>query len=80
MLLRQIEEYDGAEPSATSVAVMNLLSLARLTGRADFQQTAERVLAARRGQLAAQPRVAPHLLAALSTTLQPALEIVVTGG
>ncbi|MBP7776734.1 MAG: thioredoxin domain-containing protein [Acidobacteria bacterium] len=79
VLLRQIEEYDGAEPSATSVAVMNLLALARLTGRADFQQTAERVLAARRAQLAAQPRVAPHLLAALSTTLQPALEIVVTG-
>jgi len=80
VLVRQIDEYDGAEPSATSVAVMNLLALSRLTGRAEYQQTAERVLAARRGQLAAQPRVAPHLLAALSTTLQPALEIVVTGG
>ncbi len=80
VLLRQIEEYDGAEPSATSVAVANLLALARLTGRAEFQQTAEQVLVARRGQLAAQPRVAPHLLAALSSTLQPALEVVVTGG
>ncbi len=80
VLLRQLEEYDGAEPSATSVAVMNLLALSRLTGRAEYQRTAERVLAARRGQLAAQPRVAPHLLAALSTTRQPALEIVVTGG
>jgi uncharacterized protein YyaL (SSP411 family) len=80
VLVRQIEEYDGAEPSATSVAVMNLLALARLTGESRFQQRAERVLEARRGQLAAQPRVAPHLLAALSTTLQPALEVVVTGG
>jgi uncharacterized protein YyaL (SSP411 family) len=80
VLVRQTEEYDGAEPSATSVAVMNLLALARLTGESRYQERAERVMAARRGQLAAQPRVAPHLLAALSTTLQPALEIVVTGG
>jgi len=80
VLVRQIEEYDGAEPSATSVAVMNLLALSRLTGESRYRERAERVLAARRGQLAAQPRVAPHLLAALSTTLQPALEIVVTGG
>jgi uncharacterized protein len=80
VLVRQVEEYDGAEPSATSVAVANLLALSRLTGRADLQASAERVLAARRGQLASQPRVAPHLLAALSTTLQPAIEVVVTGG
>ncbi|MFN8644417.1 MAG: hypothetical protein U0802_23195 [Candidatus Binatia bacterium] len=80
VLLRQIEAYDGAEPSATSVAVTNLLTLARLTGRADLQERAEAVLAAQRGGLAAAPRVRPHLLAALSTLRQPAVEVVVVEG
>jgi len=79
ILLRQIDEYDGAEPSATSMAVMNLLTLARLTGRTDWQRRAEAVLAARRAALVTTPRVAPHLLAALSVTSQPAIEIVLTG-
>ena len=78
VLVRQIEEYDGAEPSATSVAVANLLALARFTGRADLQQRAEAVLASQREVLAAAPRVRPHLLAALSTTRQPVMEIVLT--
>ena len=78
VLVRQIEEYDGAEPSATSVAVGNLLALARLTGRADLQRRAEAVLASQREVLAAAPRVRPHLLAALSVTRQPAMEIVLT--
>ena len=78
VLVRQIEEYDGAEPSATSVAVGNLLALARLTGRADLQRRAEAVLASQREVLAAAPRVRPHLLAALSVTRQPAMEIVLS--
>ena len=78
VLVRQIEEYDGAEPSATSVAVANLLALARLTGRAELQRRAEAVLASQREVLAAAPRVRPHLLAALSVTRQPAMEIVLT--
>ncbi len=80
VLLRQLDEYDGAEPSVSSVAVMNLLALARLTGRAEYQSKAERVLAAWGTRLRAQPRVAPLMLAALSVSLQPPIEIAIVGG
>ncbi len=79
-MLRQIEEYDGAEPAASSVAVMNLLALARLTGRAEYQAKAERVLAAWGGRLGQHPRVAPFMLAALSTSHLPPIEIAVVDG
>jgi uncharacterized protein len=80
VLLRQLEEYDGAEPAASSVAVMNLLVLARLTGRAQYQAKAECVLAAWGGQVAARPRVAPFMLAALSTAHLRPLEIALVDG
>ena len=80
VLLRQREEYDGAEPSASSVAVMNLLLLARLTGRAGYQAKAERVLGAWSGRLGTNPRVAPFMLAALSTAHLPPLEIALVDG
>ncbi len=76
----QLEEYDGAEPAATSVAVMNLLALARLTGRAEYQGKAERVLAAWGARLRTHPRVAPFMLAAASTALLPPIEIAVAEG
>ncbi len=80
VLLRQLEEYDGAEPSASSVAVMNLLALARLTGRAQYQAQAQRVLTAWGPRLSAHPRVAPLMLAALSVSLQPPIEIAIVEG
>ena len=80
VLLRQLEEYDGAEPAASSVAVMNLLALARLTGRAEYQGKAERVLAAWGTKLRTHPRVAPFMLAAASTALLPPIEIAVAEG
>jgi uncharacterized protein YyaL (SSP411 family) len=80
VLLRLVEEYDGAEPAATSVAVMNLLALARLTGEATYQARAEAVLAAWGARLRRQPRVAPFMLAALATSLMPAAEIAIVAG
>ncbi len=80
VLLRQLEEYDGAEPAASSVAVTNLLALARLTGRAEYQRKAERVLAAWGTKLRTHPRVAPFMLAAASTALLPPIEIAVAEG
>jgi uncharacterized protein YyaL (SSP411 family) len=80
VLLRLIEEYDGAEPAATSVAVMNLLALARLTGEAACQARAEAVIAAWGTRLRTQPRVAPFMLAALATSLLPAAEVAIVAG
>ena len=40
VLLRLKEDYDGAEPSPTSVSAMNLLTLAHLTGEAAYADRA----------------------------------------
>src|SRR5665213_1971320 len=39
-LMRAKDDYDGAEPSGNSVALMNLLRLHRITGREDFNASA----------------------------------------
>jgi uncharacterized protein YyaL (SSP411 family) len=47
VLLRLKEDYDGAEPAASSVAALNALTLAHLTGDDTFRRWRERyVLAA----------------------------------
>ena len=44
--MRVKDDYDGAEPSGNSVALMNLLRLTRMTNRDEFRQSAARALAA----------------------------------
>jgi len=66
ILLRLKEDYDGAEPSASSIGVTNLLKLARLTGDASWHRRAERILAAFGDHLTTEGRRMPLMLAALS--------------
>jgi uncharacterized protein YyaL (SSP411 family) len=66
LVLRLKEEHDGAEPSASSVGVANLLTLARLTGDGSWHARAERTLAAFGDRLTANGRALPLMLASLS--------------
>ena len=76
VLLRLKETYDGAEPAATSVAVLNLLSLAHLAGDAVMNERIERSIALFREHLG---RAVPMMLAALSTYHAGMPQIVVAG-
>ncbi len=67
IVLRLKEDYDGAEPSASSIGVSNLLTLTRLTHDANWQERAERILAAFADRLTASGRQMPLMLAVLST-------------
>jgi uncharacterized protein YyaL (SSP411 family) len=67
VLLRLKEEYDGAEPSPGSVATMNLMFLAHLTGKREFAERAERTLARYGPKLGEAARALPFMLAALAT-------------
>jgi uncharacterized protein len=77
--LRLKEDSDGAEPSANSIAALNLLRLARLIGNEDFQDLAERTLAAFHYRMQLAPSALPQMLATLIFHLDPPLEIVIAG-
>jgi uncharacterized protein len=66
VLLRMKEEYDGAEPSAGSVAVGNLLTLSHLMADADFADRIDRGLKSVAPKLPEFARALPMMLAALS--------------
>ncbi len=77
-LFRHKEIYDGALPSGNSVAALDLLRLARLTGRTAYEEKAERTLRAF-GSAARLPAGHTLYLLALDFALGPAFEVVIAG-
>ena len=79
VLLRLKEDYDGAEPSASSVSVLNLIALAHLVDDGEARQKVERTLG-RFGERAGRAaRVIPMMLAGLSTWHAGAAQVVILG-
>jgi len=79
VILRMKEDYDGAEPSPSSISVLNLLMLAHLTGEAELFERIDRTLkmfGPRIGQVA---RAVPMMMAALSTYHAKVAQVVVVG-
>ena len=79
VLLRLKEEYDGAEPSASSVAVLNLLALSHLTGDASMVTKIESTLRMFGGNASMRGRSVPMMLAALSTYHAGVPQVVIVG-
>ncbi|HWP96811.1 MAG TPA: thioredoxin domain-containing protein [Syntrophomonadaceae bacterium] len=76
---RPKELYDAAMPSANSVAALNLLRLARLTGREDLEEKAEKQIVYFAGSVASMPEAYAFYLCALSHYLDPGTEIKIIG-
>ena len=80
VLLRLKEDYDGAEPAASSLAVFNLLALSQIGalpgGAADRIERAFGLFGPR---LAGAPRAVPMMSAALSAWHAGSMQIVVAG-
>jgi hypothetical protein len=79
VLVRTREDYDGAEPCASSLSVWNALTLARLTGDAEWAARVERTFGAFSAPLSQTPRALPMMLAALAASLAPTQEVVIVG-
>jgi uncharacterized protein len=79
LILRMKEDYDGAEPSGNSVAAMNLLRLARMTGREDFERSGVRAIEAFASRINSAPYAAPLLVAALQLARTAPRQVVITG-
>ena len=81
MLLRLKEDYDGAEPSAGSVTVANLLILAHLCGGDEAGEGSDRIerTLRRLGSSPREARVMPMMLAAASTFLAGVPQVIIVG-
>ena len=79
VLLRLKEDYDGAEPAAGSVSVLNLATFESLIGGGAWMKKAERTLARFGPKVGAAGRVVPMLLAGLSAWHADHTQIVIVG-
>jgi len=66
VLLRLKEDYDGAEPAASSIATLNALTIAHLTGDAESLDRATRTIGRYGPRIGAAARTLPMMMCALS--------------
>lgn len=78
LVLRVKADYDGAEPSGNSVAVLSLLRLGSMTGRNEYAEAGLKTLHAFSERLNQLPQAVPCLLQALDFSLQEPLRAVIT--
>ena len=79
LIARPKEIYDGAVPSGNSVAALNLLRLARMTGKVNWEKMADRLLQVFSSAVADMPMAHTQLLIALDFVVGPSKEIVIAG-
>jgi uncharacterized protein YyaL (SSP411 family) len=79
VLLRMKEDYDGAEPTASSVSVLNLLVLSHLIENTQWSERIERTLRLFGVRLEQLGRAVPMMAAALSTSVAGVRQIVLVG-
>jgi uncharacterized protein len=79
VIVRMKEDYDGAEPSATSVSVSNLIVLAHLTGDAGWRAKVERTFEGAAARINGAGRSVPMMLAGLSAWHAGVQQVVIVG-
>jgi len=79
VLLRMKEEYDGAEPSASAVSVLNLLTLSHLISERAWAEQIDKTFRYFGSRLEQMGRAVPMMAAALATSIAGLQQIVVVG-
>jgi uncharacterized protein YyaL (SSP411 family) len=79
VIVRLKEDYDGAEPAATSVAALNLFRLASVLNDDSLRARGRRAVAAFRGRWEEAPHALPQLLCAFEAALEAPRHVVLTG-
>ncbi len=77
--VRPKEIYDGAMPSANSVAFSNLLGLERLTGDSRWAERAHELMRAFAGTIQRQPSIFTQFLCGLDFALAAGKDVVIAG-
>ena len=79
LLVRTKDFYDSAIPSGNSVAMLNLLRLARMTGNIEMENRAMLIGRAVSGSVKQVPKAFTFLISALDFGLGPTYEVVLVG-
>jgi len=79
LLVRPRETGDGAIPSGNSVMLMNLVRIARITAKPEYETYANELLRSVSDEVSLAPSTATYLLSALDFLLGPSFEIVLAG-
>src|SRR4030042_4085091 len=79
LIIRKRQIYDGVVPSANSVARLNMLKLARLTGRIDLEERAAEIGRAFSGIIRQMPSAYTQFMTAVDFAIGPSYEVVIAG-
>ncbi len=79
LFVRGKEIFDGAIPSGNSVAALDLLRLARITGEVRYEELAAETMRAFSGEVTRSPGVFTMLMTAVDFAEGPSYEVVIAG-
>jgi len=79
LLVRPMTAYDGAIPSGNSVAMMNLIRLARMTGSAELEQRAAGIIGAFSQKVTRLPSAFTYMMSAFMFAEDRSYEVVLAG-
>ena len=79
ILVRTKEDYDSAEPTGNSIAVMNLLRLSSITNYKEWYDAAYNSILLYSAKIEAQPYAMPQMLVALDFAINKPKQIVING-
>lgn len=78
-LVRDREIYDGALPSGNSVACLNLIRLAHMTGDIQYEQKAAQLIRSFANDVSRAPSGCTQLMSALDFAVGPSCEVILVG-
>jgi len=78
-LIRLKMVYDGAYPSGNSIAMLNLIRLARMTGKTEFEKKAVQISRVFHNIVSKSPGGYTQLIIALDFAIGPSYEVVIVG-
>jgi len=80
LVLRLKDDYDGATPTASSVGAMEFWKLAKITGRKDFRELADKTLGAHSGTITKSPHSMAWMLCVADSALGESKRLVIADG
>ncbi len=79
LLFQMKEDYDGAEPSGNSVAILALLKLSAITANEDYKVMADKSLRLFSRKMQELPQATPYMLLALDYLLEEPKRVAIVG-